>query len=208
MKRFIQRFSDKIIGVLSGFDRLLIRGTIRAISLHSGMREFLYQNGVLLKDFGAYGQQVTSGIRQASHEIAEHKGRPFLYVPSSQTNKEEIALRVLKQQPVKKGLICMLSCVEPCKSFQVVRYEETKKIQLRGHLRYSVKYSFAVFCIPYLVFCTLLSTKFWLNSVMMAPALLQPERFGFRDFGGFGKSRNFTKGEFLRCSAFRYFSSS
>ena len=135
MKRFIQRFSDKIIGVLSGFDRLLIRGTIRAISLHSGMREFLYQNGVLLKDFGAYGQQVTNGIRQASHEIAERKGRPFLYVPSSQTNKEEIALRVLKQQPVKKGLICMLSCVEPCKSFQVVRYEETKKIQLRGRDR-------------------------------------------------------------------------
>ena len=135
MKRFIQHFSDKIIGVLSGFDRLLIRGTIRAISLHSGMREFLYQNGVLLKDFGAYGQQVTKRIRQLSHEIADRQNRPFLYVPSSQTNKEEIALRVLKEQPVKTGLICMLSCVEPCKSFQVVRYAETKKIQLRGRDR-------------------------------------------------------------------------
>ena len=135
MKRFIQRFSEKIIGVLSGFDRLVFRGTIRAISLHSGMREFAYRNGVLLKDFGAYGQEVTQRIRQASHEIADRQKRPFIYVASSQTNKEEIALRVLKEQPVEKGLICILSCVEPCTSFQVVRYAETKKIQLRGRNR-------------------------------------------------------------------------
>ncbi|MCI0441975.1 hypothetical protein L0152_02020, partial [bacterium] len=135
MERFIQRFSEKIIGVLSGFDRLVIRGTIRAISMHSGMREFAYQNGVLLKDFGTYSQQVSQRIRQLSHEVAERKGRPFIYVPSSQTDKEKIALRIMKEQPVDRGLICMLSCVEPCTSFQVVRNPETKKIQLRGRER-------------------------------------------------------------------------
>jgi hypothetical protein len=135
MERFIQRFPEKIIGVLSGFDRLVIRGTLRAISLHSGMREFAYQNGVLLKDFGAYSQRVTQRIRKVSHEIAKRKGRPFLYVPSSQTDKEAIARRVLKEKPVDKGLMCMLSCVEPCMSFQIVRYPETKKIQLRAQRR-------------------------------------------------------------------------
>lgn len=132
MKRFIQRFSDKIIGVLSGLDRLVIRGTIRAISRHGGMREFAYQNGVLLKDFVPYVQGVTERIRQASRDIANRQNRPFIYLPSSQTNKEAIVLRAQKEQPVQKGLICVLSCVEPCTSFQVVRVAETKKLQLRA----------------------------------------------------------------------------
>lgn len=135
MKRFIQRFSEKITGVLSGFDRLMIRGTLRAISMHSGMREFAYQNGVLLKEFGAYSQQVTKQIREVSHEIADKEQRPFIYLPSSQTNKEEIALRILKEKPIDTGLICMLSCVEPCPSFQIERCRETKKLQMRGRNR-------------------------------------------------------------------------
>ncbi|MCI0616119.1 hypothetical protein L0244_24310 [bacterium] len=132
MKQFIQRFSNKIIGTLSGFDRLMIRGTIREISMHNGMREFAYQNGVLLKDFGTYSQEITEQIREASHELAEKANRPLIYVSSPQTNKEEIALKVLSDNPIETGLICMLSCVEPCNSFQVVRCRETKKIQMRG----------------------------------------------------------------------------
>jgi hypothetical protein len=135
MERFIQRFSDKVIGVVSGFDRLVIRGSIRAISMHSGMREFLYQNGILMKDFGQYSQEVTSQLRESCHKNSDRNRRPFIYLPSSQTNKEDIALRILKESPVKKGLICMLSCVEPSTSFQVVRCSETKKIQLRAKER-------------------------------------------------------------------------
>jgi hypothetical protein len=132
MERFIQRFSDKVISVLSGFDRVVIRGSIRALATHTGMREFLYQNGVLMKDFQRYSQPITSRIRQLSRRAAERKDRPFIYVPSSQTNKEKIALKVLKEQPIKKGLICMLSCVEPCVSFEVAPCRETKKIQMRA----------------------------------------------------------------------------
>jgi hypothetical protein len=132
MERFIQRFSDKVIGVLSGFDRIVFRGSLRALATHSGMREFLYQNGVLMKDFRAYSQPITSQLRELSHRRAERRKRPFIYLASSQTNKEEIAIRILKEQPVKNGLICMISCVEPGMSFEVTRFRETKKIQMRS----------------------------------------------------------------------------
>lgn len=135
MEKFIQRFADKITGHLSGFDRLVIRGTIRAISMHNGMRDFAYRNGVLMKDFAAYTQQVTDQIRRASHETAKRKGRPFYYLASSRTNKEQVALRALQESPVDRGLICMISCVEPCKSFSVERDRERKKIQLWGRDR-------------------------------------------------------------------------
>ena len=135
MKRFIQRFSDQVIGTLSGFDRVLLRGSLPGLSTNSRMRDFLYQNHVLLRDFVQYSKRVTAQLKQVSEQTAKRKDRPFIYVPSPQTNKEEIALKVLKEHPIDKGLICMLSCVEPCWTYEVVAYRETKKIQMRTRHR-------------------------------------------------------------------------
>ena len=41
MDRFIARFADKIIGTLSGFDRLVFRGHLRRIIYPAGMTLFL-----------------------------------------------------------------------------------------------------------------------------------------------------------------------
>lgn len=135
MERFIQRFSDKVLGILNGFDRVVFRGSLRALSTHTGMREFLYQNGILMKDFVGYSQPITAQLKEVSHRSCERKSRPFIYVPSPKTNKEEIAQQVLRDHPIQKGLICMLSCVEPGLSFEVVAVRETKKIQLRAKER-------------------------------------------------------------------------
>ena len=52
MQRFIHRFSNNIIGILNGFDRLVLRGTLRKIAYARGMKGFLWHKQVLLKDFG------------------------------------------------------------------------------------------------------------------------------------------------------------
>ncbi len=51
MNQLIQKYRKKVIGVFSGFDRLVLRGTLRAISYTAGMMNFLYDMDVLLKDF-------------------------------------------------------------------------------------------------------------------------------------------------------------
>ena len=43
-----------VIGKLSGFDRLMIRGTRRALANMAGMMTYLSYMGVLLKDFGLW----------------------------------------------------------------------------------------------------------------------------------------------------------
>ena len=40
MKRFLERHSDRITGTLSGFDRVLFRGTLRSIAHVSGLEQF------------------------------------------------------------------------------------------------------------------------------------------------------------------------
>jgi hypothetical protein len=39
MERFVTRYPDRIVGILTGFDRMLFRGTLRSIS-HQRVRKF------------------------------------------------------------------------------------------------------------------------------------------------------------------------
>ena len=41
MEQFIQKYDGKIMGVLTGFDRLVFRGTLRALAVTCGMMDFL-----------------------------------------------------------------------------------------------------------------------------------------------------------------------
>ncbi len=71
MHEFITKRHDKIAGTLSGFDRLVFRGTLRSIAHDAGMQRYLWANQVLLKDFAAHAEQVTGGLKEASLAEAE-----------------------------------------------------------------------------------------------------------------------------------------
>ena len=56
MKTFLQKHASSVMGILSGFDRLVFRGSLREICYARGMRRYLSQAGVLLKVFGAHAE--------------------------------------------------------------------------------------------------------------------------------------------------------
>jgi hypothetical protein len=58
--KFIAAHQDQITGVLSGFDRLVFRGTLRPIAHAAGMRQYLSRNEILLKSFGSHVEQVSN----------------------------------------------------------------------------------------------------------------------------------------------------
>ena len=51
MKRFLEKHESKIIGVLSGFDRLIFRGGIKGLLYEAGFAAYLNYKNILLKDF-------------------------------------------------------------------------------------------------------------------------------------------------------------
>jgi len=123
------------IGVLSGFDRLVLRGTLRSIAFAEGMFHFLCRVGVLLKDFGASVEKTSNQLRAASCEAAERLGRPIRYLPSADTRKEVVARQIAQADGISEGLICILTCVEPCRSFEVHRDRERKRLVLESRQR-------------------------------------------------------------------------
>ena len=62
---------------------------------------------------------------------AKASGRPVKYLNSSQTDKETIARDILAHDGVRSGLVCVLSCVEPCWTFQIHRNRENKRLELQ-----------------------------------------------------------------------------
>lgn len=131
MKSFLSKFRSHVMGVLSGFDRLVFRGVIRGIMDPRGMSGFLYGKRVLLKDFGSYAEQTTKDVVDQSLECARRLGREVRYLESSRTRKEDIAREIARRDGIREGLICVLACVEPCLTFQVFRNRETQRLELR-----------------------------------------------------------------------------
>jgi hypothetical protein len=130
MKRFLERHRDRITGTLSGFDRMLFRGTLRSITYVKGLEIFLYSHRVLMKEFGSYVISLSQRLVEHAKQLASKAGRPYIYLPSSKDSKEELALQIVARDGLKQGLICVFACVEPCQSFDLRKDAATKHLKL------------------------------------------------------------------------------
>jgi len=59
-----------------GFDRMRFTGTLRWMAHVEGMGKFLNTQGVLLKNFGGYIEEVSEQLKAHAYRIAEAKRRP------------------------------------------------------------------------------------------------------------------------------------
>ena len=114
MQTFLQRHQAEILGVLSGFDRVRFKGTLRSLSYLNGFDAFLAAHHGLYKDFGKFVERVSDRIKEHARAFAERQGRPLVYLASSRESTEDVASRIAERDGVQQGLVCVLSCVEPC----------------------------------------------------------------------------------------------
>ena len=143
---FIQKQAPCIQGVLAGFDRLRLRGTLRQLYCPQVMEAYLNACRVLIKDFGQLVEKTTLAVKAKAKELAQKAGRPLVFVSSSQTSKEDLARQMAARDGVTEGLICILNAVEPCQSFRVCGNPQTKKIELRVAVRSSFMTNKAACC--------------------------------------------------------------
>src|SRR5712691_6742300 len=135
MQQFIAKHQDQVSGALSGFDRLVFRGTLRSIAHAAGMNQYLCSNDILLKNFGSHVEQVSQRLKTASLAEAMATARPVRYLASAALSKEKIARGIAAEDGITTGLVCVLTCVEPCRTFEIYRDQETKQLQLQPRIR-------------------------------------------------------------------------
>jgi hypothetical protein len=130
MKTFVARHAALVTSVLSGFDRLVFRGTLMPLVRERGMHVFLSRAKVRLLDFKDFALRTSERVKEAALAEAQRRARPVLYLASSGASKEDLARKLLVQHPLEKpGLICSFKAVEPCMSFE---YHRSQDPQERG----------------------------------------------------------------------------
>src|SRR6266705_1014343 len=135
MNEFVQRHSSSVIGVLSGWDRMLFRGTYRMLATARGMMNYLWKVQVKLKEFAAWSQSLTEQIRGASEEAMKQSGRRLIYLNDPSVSKEDVARSIASEERIDRGPVCLLSCVEPCWSYELHKDRERKELHLAARKR-------------------------------------------------------------------------
>src|ERR1700689_2355196 len=90
MQQFIDKFEKDIQGVLSGFDRVLFRGTLPRLSYSEGMKMYLIQNKILCKHYEDHVKAVSRKVKKASLAPFQQQGLLVKHV-YGRDDKEQIA---------------------------------------------------------------------------------------------------------------------
>jgi len=128
---FLQQHQDKVMGILHGLDRVRFQGSLRYLYHQELFRQYLYELKVLWKDFKAFACDLTRRVHQSAVELAKAAGRPYRYLRSTNISKEQLIGDLLKQDAVREGLVAVLSCVEPCRTYKVYGNRQSQKLELR-----------------------------------------------------------------------------
>jgi hypothetical protein len=131
LAQFIAQYGKKVIGVLEGFDRVRVHGTLRHLYSESVMNQYLLTKGVPFKDFKSHVLDVTCRIRSRAAEFGKRLGRPVIYLHSGAQDKEALAREIMARDQIREGLIAIFSAVEPCRTWTVHGNRETKQLDLK-----------------------------------------------------------------------------
>ncbi len=133
MGTFENLHRDQITGSLAMFDRMIFKGYLSGLYKRENVRCFLWTQGVALKDFTPWAKATTERIANNARRIVTEAGRPVISFDHVKTRnrphlKEEIARSVAERDGITEGIICLISAVETCMSFQVRKNIKTGRI--------------------------------------------------------------------------------
>src|SRR5437867_13422682 len=107
-RAFVEHHRRDVIGVLHGWDRLRLQGTLRSLYYQPVKEEYLRQAGVLWKYFKTFATTLTARVRQAAVDLAAEHQRPVIYLNSSGTRNEDEARKIQQRDKVQLGLIAVV----------------------------------------------------------------------------------------------------
>src|SRR5438876_5027729 len=115
MREFISKYADRIHGVLSCFDRMLFRGYLPIMSGWQ-MAQFFNNSNIRYRQLKPFLLEHAARVKQHGVDLAQKEGRPFHYL-QEKVRKEELARQIAERDHIEDGLICVLSVLEPCRTF-------------------------------------------------------------------------------------------
>src|SRR5207248_9910758 len=92
------RYAAQIAGVISCYDRLVIRGTLPGVCYAEGMATYLRTHGIRLFDYPRFAEPLREEIRQNAERLAREYGLEIEFIRSVHAFRKEDRIRTILAQ--------------------------------------------------------------------------------------------------------------
>lgn len=113
-----ERYRERLAGVLSCYDRIVITGTLPGACYAGGMTSFLYSRGIRIFDYARFAEPLRDRIRARAQEVCAEAGIEIEHLAKSHIRKEEVVAKVLARRGEHPGLVHVISAMEACNSYK------------------------------------------------------------------------------------------
>ena len=96
MKRLLtERYRERLSGVLSCYDRMIVTGTLPGACYAQGMTAFLSARQIRIFDYARFAEPLRDRVRERAAELASAAGLTIEHVAKNHIRKEDIVAKCL-----------------------------------------------------------------------------------------------------------------
>jgi hypothetical protein len=92
----LERYDDRIAGVLSCYDRVVITGTLPTVCYADGMTKFLNAAHVRIFDYPRFAEPLRERVRERAAALAAEAGLTIEHIGKKHVRKEAVVAKVLR----------------------------------------------------------------------------------------------------------------
>lgn len=118
MSLLTERYADRISGVLSCYDRMIIQGTLPGLCFPKGMTSYLHAQKIRIFDYAKWAEPLREQLRANAETLAAEHQVKIEFMRSHHTRKEAVIEKVLQQRGSTPGLVHILSAMESCAAYK------------------------------------------------------------------------------------------
>ena len=127
----LERYDDRIAGVLSCYDRVVITGTLPTVCYAGGMTKFLNASDVRIFDYPRFAEPLRELVCEQAASLAAEAGATIEHIGKKHIRKEAVVAKVLEQRGEHPGLVHVISAMEGCDTYKPWHDKQTHKTYLR-----------------------------------------------------------------------------
>ena len=127
----LERYRDRIAGVLTCYDRIVITGTIPGACFAGGMTSYLNAHHIRIFDYPRFAEPLRDRIRANAEKLVEAAGVKIGHIAKAHIRKEDVVAAVIKTRGDHPGLVHVISAMEACPSYKPWHDKRTGQTFLR-----------------------------------------------------------------------------
>ena len=126
-----ERYRERLAGVLSCYDRIIVTGTLPGACYAKGMTGFLSARQIRIFDYPRFAEPLRDRVRERAAEVASAAGITIEHIAKKQIRKEDVVARVLVVRGDRPGLVHIISAMEACGTYKPWHDKHTHRTFLR-----------------------------------------------------------------------------